>query len=147
MSWGSWGLPDPPRTPPRPPRPPPSETDDDGTDGTFNTPEPEPHHPSSSSGTLRTTEQMAQVLPSRQQPQTEEGATQAQEQAPEMQRTVVQQGSPRGEPETYPLSPEKTGLINVGREDEPVYVRKNRRSDEEIQTSAKRTHQHLMVKS
>jgi hypothetical protein len=76
---------------------------------------------------------MAPVLPSRQQPQTKEGATQAQEQAPETQRTVVQQGSPRGEPESYPLSPEKTGLINVGREDEPVYVRKNRMSDEEIQ--------------
>jgi hypothetical protein len=66
---------------------------------------------------------------------------QAQEQPPETQRTVVLQepGSPpRGSPtstaaENFELSPEKTGLINVGSESEPVYVYHDHLKAEQIQ--------------
>ena len=91
-----------------------------------------------SSSSRPTAESMAPVLPQRQQPQTEEGRVQAQEQEPDTRRTVEQQGtpprgSPKGsEPEQFELSPEKKGLINIGSVVEPVYVRKNRMSTEDI---------------
>jgi hypothetical protein len=85
-----------------------------------------------SSSSRPTVEGLTPVLPSRQIPQSEEGRTQAQEQPPETQRTVVQQepGSPPSvnptgvEPEHFELSPEKTGLINVGSLEDPIYVYK-----------------------
>ena len=90
-----------------------------------------------SSSSRPTAENMAPVQPQRQHPQTEEGRVQAEEQEPDTRRTVEQQGtpprgSPRSEPQNFDLTGEKTGLINVGRPDEPVYVKLNQMSAEEI---------------
>jgi hypothetical protein len=80
---------------------------------------------------------MAPVQPQRQHPQTEEGRVQAEEQEPDTRRTVEQQGtpprgSPRSEPQNFDLTTEKKGLINVGNEDEPIYVKHNQLTKEEI---------------
>jgi hypothetical protein len=85
-----------------------------------------------------TTESMAPVQPSRQYPQTEEGRVQRQEQEPDTRRTVVEQGTPpQGSPksvatEHFELSPEKTGLQNVGLSSQQVHVKHVEIPDEKI---------------
>jgi hypothetical protein len=90
-----------------------------------------------SSSSRPTAENMAPVQPQRQHPQTEEGRVQAEEQEPDTRRTVEQQGtpprgSPRTETERFELTEEKTGLINVGSIDDPIYVKHNQLTTEEI---------------
>ena len=88
-----------------------------------------------SSASRRTTEQFTPPQPARQQPRTEEGDVQGQEQQPETRRTVVPQGSPQGSTGTehFDLSPEKAGLIDIGvDDDEPIFVKHDELPDEKI---------------
>jgi hypothetical protein len=86
------------------------------------------------SASRRTTDEFASPQPSRQQLRSEEGALQGQEQAPDTRRAAFPQGSPQGSATTehYDLSPEKVGLINIGEDDDPVFVKHEEIPDEKI---------------